>query len=114
MFSSRLSLSAQQTIENEPIYETAAAILRKFLLFEFNKKPRDPVTHIIPGLPPTNVITPAQSIARIFREVLIDKFNAKVAAHQKTHKKTYGKNLAEQDVAVEIIGVEPSLHRHWK
>ncbi|ETN05140.1 hypothetical protein PPTG_14804 [Phytophthora nicotianae INRA-310] len=73
LYAANLSLAnVQDAVEGEPTYKESAAILSRFKLFEFSKKPRAPVAHNKLSLPPAKNITP---------------------------------NLAEQDIAVELIGI---------
>ncbi|ETN01794.1 hypothetical protein PPTG_16885 [Phytophthora nicotianae INRA-310] len=91
--------------EGEPTYKESAAILSRFKLFEFSKKPRAPVAHNKLSLPPAKNITPVRSITRIFPKDLIERCNAKVSTLQKKHRDSSDQNLAEQDIAVELIGI---------
>ncbi|ETO99761.1 hypothetical protein F441_22819 [Phytophthora nicotianae CJ01A1] len=106
LYAANLSLAnVQDAVEGEPTYKESAAILSRFKLFEFSKKPRAPVAHNKLSLSPAKNITPVRSITQIFPKDLIERCNAKVSTLQKKHRDSSDQNLAEQDIAVELIGI---------
>ncbi|GMF29184.1 unnamed protein product [Phytophthora fragariaefolia] len=106
MDASGLSLiNVGDAVNNEPTYDSTAAVLRRFkFFFYFGKKiTRAPIAHKVSSLPPAKQLTPFELTRRIFRIDILG--TNKTSALQKQQKNAGRANLAEKDVAVEIIGV---------
>eukprot|EP00644_Phytophthora_capsici_P019234 jgi/Phyca11/132979/e_gw1.284.6.1 len=106
MYASQLSLAnLQYTFDNQPTYDSAAALISRFELFEFTKSPKAPIARMLATLPPAKQVTPNESIMRIFRADYIKKCFDKVSALQKKRSDKGAGNLGEKMVVVEVTGV---------
>ncbi|OWZ12660.1 hypothetical protein PHMEG_00014139 [Phytophthora megakarya] len=106
LYSLNISLAnVQDVVNNQPTYASAADLLSRFKLIDFAKKLKAPTAHKISALSAPKVLTVISSITRMLRLEFIERCKVKVSGLQKRQKNANGTNLAEKDIAVEIIGV---------